>query len=462
MTVTALDELRAHPQWVVWRYQKRDGKPTKVPYDAKTGAPASSTDPATWSDSETATAAAPRYDGLGFVVTAADPYTGADLDHARDPESGRIEPWAQAIIKRLDSYTEVTPSGAGLRVWTTATLPPGGRVKKKLGPDGTGAVELYDRGRYFTVTGQHVAGTPETIEGRQAEISALHAELFGVTTGPGPNGHGPSRARVDLDDAELLARARDAKNGAKFSALWAGDLSGYGSHSEADLALCQILAFWTGRDATRMDHLVRQSGLMRPKWDERRFGDGRTYGTATVARAIELCTEVYEPRPRPGRPSEADAAAGEASPKADAPVPLGIGGGAFLRRTYPPPSPIIEGLLSDEGGGWRGGEEKLGKSYEVADETLCLAFALPVLGRFAVPAPRRVLLVSEEDSPRRTWRRLRVLLRGHALDPTIRSSRRPSTTGCASRRGKGSGSTTTGWSRDSRRRSPSSRPRSCT
>lgn len=96
---------------------------------------------------------------------------------------------------------------------------------------------------------------------------------------------------------------------------------------------------------------------------------------------------------------------------------LGVGGGAFLRQSFPAPTPIIEGLLSDEGGGWRGGEEKLGKSIEVLDEAICLAFALPVLGRFTVPTPRRVLLVSEEDSPRRVWRRLRALLRGHGLDP---------------------------------------------
>jgi hypothetical protein len=88
-----------------------------------------------------------------------------------------------------------------------------------------------------------------------------------------------------------------------------------------------------------------------------------------------------------------------------------------LRQSFPPPHPLIEGLLSDEGGGWRGGEEKLGKSIEVLDEILCLSFGLPVLGRFPVPSPRRVLLVSEEDSPRRTWRRLRALLRGHGLDP---------------------------------------------
>ena len=102
---------------------------------------------------------------------------------------------------------------------------------------------------------------------------------------------------------------------------------------------------------------------------------------------------------------------------ADGPTPLGEGGGAFLRRSFPPPRPLIEGVLSDEGGGFRGGEEKLGKSIEVLDEIICLTFGLPVLGRFPVPTPRRVLLISEEDSPRRTWRRLRALLRGHDLDP---------------------------------------------
>jgi Bifunctional DNA primase/polymerase, N-terminal/AAA domain/Primase C terminal 1 (PriCT-1) len=97
--------------------------------------------------------------------------------------------------------------------------------------------------------------------------------------------------------------------------------------------------------------------------------------------------------------------------------PLGIGLGEFLAKSFPPQVPLIEGLLSDDGGGWIGGEEKLGKTFYALDEALCLALSMPVCDRFQVPERRRVLFVEEEDSPRRTHRRLVALLRGHDLDP---------------------------------------------
>jgi hypothetical protein len=94
-----------------------------------------------------------------------------------------------------------------------------------------------------------------------------------------------------------------------------------------------------------------------------------------------------------------------------------IGLGAFLRHDYLPVETIIDPLLSSEGGGFLGGEEKLGKTYYALEEALCLAQARPVCGRFSVPTPRRVLFIEEEDSPRRTQTRIKALLRGHGLDP---------------------------------------------
>ncbi len=98
-------------------------------------------------------------------------------------------------------------------------------------------------------------------------------------------------------------------------------------------------------------------------------------------------------------------------------VPLGIGAGVFLAREYPAAEPYIEGILSSDGGGWIGGEEKLGKTLYALDEGLCLALGEPVCGRFAVPWRRRVLFIEEEDSPRRTQQRMKALLRGHGADP---------------------------------------------
>jgi primase-polymerase (primpol)-like protein len=99
--------------------------------------------------------------------------------------------------------------------------------------------------------------------------------------------------RVSLDDETLLEKAHDAENGAKFGRLWRGDTSGYDSHSEADMALCCLLAFWTGRDPRRIDELFRRSGLLRKKWDETHYADGSTYGEKTVARACRQTSETY-------------------------------------------------------------------------------------------------------------------------------------------------------------------------
>ena len=97
---------------------------------------------------------------------------------------------------------------------------------------------------------------------------------------------------LGLDDADLLNKASRAKNGSAFDALWAGNTSRHnGDHSAADMALLNALAFWTGKDAVRMDRLFRQSGLMRPKWDESHGTS--TYGAMTVDKAIADCREVY-------------------------------------------------------------------------------------------------------------------------------------------------------------------------
>jgi primase-polymerase (primpol)-like protein len=118
---------------------------------------------------------------VGFVVTATHPFAGVDLDHCRDPETGKVALWAADIIRRLDSYTEVTPSGAGVRIWVRATLPPGGRKK--------GRIELYDRDRYFTITGAHVPGRrPPSRRGRR---SWRRCTLRSST----PARRGPRRAR---------------------------------------------------------------------------------------------------------------------------------------------------------------------------------------------------------------------------------------------------------------------------
>jgi hypothetical protein len=208
----ALRELIALRRWVVWQYEVRAGKPTKVPYCPTTRQRASSTDPTTWSAYDEAAAVASAYAGLGCVIVT--PYTGLDLDKCRDPETGALAPWARAMVDRLRSYTETSPSGRGVHVWMKGNLPPG---RRRRGP-----VEMYDGGRYFTITGAHLPGTPITIEARQAELEGLHTELFGALThepAPSPPSNGP----LTLDDAAVIDVILRSRAGAKFAQLWGGE-----------------------------------------------------------------------------------------------------------------------------------------------------------------------------------------------------------------------------------------------
>lgn len=288
------DALASRDQWVCWRREERDGKTTKVPVEPSTGGYASTTEPGTWANFETALEAAESMntDGVGFVFTDDDPIVGIDLDDCRDPESGTIAEWARDVVTRLDSYAEVSPSGTGVHVIAEGGLPDG-RSRK-------GDVEMYETSRFFTVTGEHLDATPQAVERRVDAIRGVHADYVqdssddeGVEDREPPV-ESPDGS-VDLEDEDLLERARAAENGDRFDALWRGQTSGYDSHSEADMALCLHLAFWTGGDPARMEALFRQSGLMREKWDEVHYADGATYGERTVERAREMVDEVYEP-----------------------------------------------------------------------------------------------------------------------------------------------------------------------
>lgn len=281
------EELLREPRWVCWRWEPRNGKQTKVPIRPD-GQPAKSNDPSTWTSFEVCLAASMRYTGLGIGLMLGDGVVGVDLDHARDPESGALQQWAQEIIDELNSYTEVSPSGTGVHILCRGELPAGRRRK--------GQVEMYSEGRFFTITGHRL--TNRDVEDRTAELAALHARIFGISVDGRRNGHSARRngasavpgAAADVGDQELIQRASEAKDGAKFARLWAGQWEGeYSSQSEADLALCNLLAFWTGGDAARIDRLFRQSGLMREKWNR------DDYRQATITAALEGVRDHYNP-----------------------------------------------------------------------------------------------------------------------------------------------------------------------
>jgi hypothetical protein len=290
------DELGRRWRWVVWRYRWRGGRWTKVPFSPVTGKLANTTDQNTWGNLSKAIARLEKGagDGIGFVFEASDGLVGIDFDDARDPHSGEIHLWAAELIRQLDSYSEVSPSGTGVKVWVRGALP-GGRACQ--GACSTGKVEIYKHARFFAVTAHRLPNCPASVEERQGPLEDLVAMLrpSNVERPAGNNGPRTAPAPTSSDD-ELIARAKRARGGARFSRLWSGDCSQYcGDSSRADMALCAILANWTEKDANRIDRLFRRSGLMRPKWDERR-GE-LTYGQLTIRKVLETTAAMSEPQP---------------------------------------------------------------------------------------------------------------------------------------------------------------------
>jgi hypothetical protein len=168
------DELANTPRWLVWdRVKKQDGTTAKIPINARTLNPASTSDPQTWSTIHEALEVWTAYAGLGFVFNG-DGLVGIDLDGCLDA-NGTLSPWAKEILDRFsNTYAEVSPSGKGIKMFAHGKL--AGVIKKSFA-DHTG-IEAYSTGRYFAVTGQ-MYGAVESVTDCQSGLNWL-AEKYGV------------------------------------------------------------------------------------------------------------------------------------------------------------------------------------------------------------------------------------------------------------------------------------------
>lgn len=293
------EALRERRQWVLWKHIERNGKATKMPIDAVTGKAASSTDASTWTSFDDAVAACRKFAsiaGAGYVFARDDPFCGVDLDDCIDPETGELHAWGEAIIESLASYAEISPSGNGVKIFVRARKP-GDRCKTGYE---SGAVEMYDADRFFTVTG-NVLGDPAGVEERQPQIDALYGQVFGAPASTRPAAEPPPTEAPTLTDDEILKLASNPrrKNGARFAALFSGDWnSAFNSASEADSSVIWTLAYYT-KDAVQIDRIFRQSGLMRQKWDDPH--GAKTYGDLTIDKALANVTNQYVKRKRKQR-----------------------------------------------------------------------------------------------------------------------------------------------------------------
>lgn len=261
-------ELRDYQQWVVWRYEDRDGdKPTKVPYDPKTGKLASVTDPSTWATFDYMGQAlqSGQWAGAGFVFTEQDPFAGIDLDDTG--EDGAALAVQHKVFDAFNSYAETSPSGKGLHIIIKGHMPNGRR---------RGKIEAYSSGRFFTMTGHVYRNAP--VNEHQGLLQQLWTELGGhIET------HNVSGDIVEkLTDAEVIEKASNAVNGDKFVRLHSGDWQNdYPSQSEADQAYMNFLAFYS-QHRIQLMRLFRNSPL-----GQREKAQRNGYLNFTINRAFD-------------------------------------------------------------------------------------------------------------------------------------------------------------------------------
>lgn len=301
-------ELKKVKRWVCYNDKK-------IPMNAISGGYARCSDPITWCSFNVAIMGCYKYQfsGIGFMLGYDEKtginFFGIDLDNHEDKETGKKQltpnefyDLSQEFINALDSYTEYSHSGEGVHIICKGFLPEGNRRRAGC------PIEMYDTDRFFTMSGNVINNSD--VQERTKEIKPLWEKYLNVqdekriafqsrenTITIGGFSYKNNVVTVgghDLDDTELIDKIRASKNGSNFISLYNGDMSRYSNdHSVADMAMCDILAFWTGCNAQQMDRIFRKSGLMRKKWDEKR--GKQTYGERIIEAAISSQTDVYVP-----------------------------------------------------------------------------------------------------------------------------------------------------------------------
>ncbi|MGX0166530.1 putative DNA primase/helicase [Staphylococcus capitis] len=283
------DELKQLNNWCVWKFEKRNGKRTKIPFNAATGEFAKSNDKSTWSSYETAVNAE-GVDGIGFFFEP--PYLGIDIDDIDDDlhrfkQGDKLDNIVSEFNEAFKSYTEVSPSGNGLHIIVKGKIP-GSRRRK-------GNIEMYDSGRFFTMTGKTIGKYKDVTEVSEQVFKTIYEKYLPDNTVKYPTTNNYQQNIHNLSEIDVINEIYNSKQAKLFDDLMKGNYEPYyTSHSEADMALANILAFWCAKDYSQMDSIFRQSNLYRDKWDEKRKNS--TYGEQTLFKAINEANNIYTPK----------------------------------------------------------------------------------------------------------------------------------------------------------------------
>lgn len=368
-------DLTELDQWVLWRFHTRDGNRTKVPYQIN-GRLAKSDSPTTWATFEEVTAVGSHYDGIGFVFCGADPYSGIDLDNCLD-DDGALKGWAKPIVERFaDTYMEVSPSGRGVKIWVRGKQPAGCRADFE-----DGKVEIYSRGRFFTVTGKVFANAPLQVEEHQADLDWLMALVS------------PSN-KVVRNRQEELSNCIDIPQGGRHKFL----MSYAAWYESQGLPKPVVLATVKG---------INSSFKAGPKPDkevEELVNDVFSRPTEKGERIRSQANVVPISGPEPRR---------KQLPQLEATDGLTI-----FHADYPEPVFAVPDLLT-RGVTLFSGRPKVGKSWLTLQIALSVASgesaatgAKDLFGHFKVGTTGRVVYLALEEPKRRTHARMRKLYQG--------------------------------------------------
>src|SRR5699024_3177252 len=262
----------------------------KIPYSINNKM-ARSNDESTWADYKSACVALKKYNanGLGFFFKP--PFMGIDIDDVPDEierfkKGGSSENIVSEFYEAMNSYAEISPSGNGIHIILKGSIP--GERRRK------GNVEMYDSGRFFTMTGNTLGKYTHINRASESAIERIYKKYIEPKSNVIQFENREPGISHDLSEMEIVSRILESKQGDLFKLFMNnGWKEKYESQSEADLAFANILAFWCARDFSKMDNLFRQSSLYRKKWDEVR--GKTTYGEATLYKAINDTHSTYKP-----------------------------------------------------------------------------------------------------------------------------------------------------------------------
>lgn len=253
------DRLKALPQWVLWRYDPKDDNWAKVPYRPDGTSKARSSDPATWGSFPAAMASysAGGWAGVGFMFAEGGGLVGVDLDDCLT-SSGLIR-HAKMVLAALDSYSEVSPSGTGVKCLVRARKPEARCAFR--GQEGTPSAECYERSRFFCITGRRLRWLPSQVMPAQHALEVLFGENFLVPK--------PQRA-IARWEPPPRSLARDAeKRALSYLAKCPPAISGSGGHNTTFRVACLLTHGFGLSEATALGLLCEYNRRCRPEWSLR-------------------------------------------------------------------------------------------------------------------------------------------------------------------------------------------------